>query len=310
MDDKKTLIAWKKEKGNEVVSKTVKLFLLFFCFFLWILAALFASLAAWMLGQDYEYEIFSGFAITPAAFIGSIGVFLFIISSFGILGIYRENICFLRFYQLSLITILALTLCSALVGFAFWPEIKKLLDLQLRKAIINYTEDPKMRRMLDMVQRELKCCGSLTIYDWDSNPYYTCKKRGSFKSCGVPWSCCLPKHERNRQCGYRIRKNLHKRKGKPLSNDIYTLGCLDRGFEYLKNNMYIIGGVAVMATFFFIIAILTLQKFMKQIRKQINVFQMANDVYNWTGNDQNGALGNFASRKGDSDVSIGSEQSS
>jgi len=190
----------------------------------------------------------SGFVMTPPAILAAVGCFIFFISSIGVLGSYRENISLLRVYKYCLVTILLLGLCSGLVGFAFWPEVKKIVDQHIRIAIRDYLEDKHLRNIVDKMQRYLGCCGSLSIDDWDSNKYFICRKKGSYRSCGVPWSCCLPKHERNRQCGNRIRKDLHKRKGEPLSADIYTIGCLDKGFEYLKQNMLFIGGIAVAST--------------------------------------------------------------
>ena len=73
-------------------------------------------------------------------------------------------------------------------------------------SIEKYTVNPDLRNMVDLLQRELECCGSLTIDDWDSNEYFSCKNVAGYRHCGVPWSCCLRKFERNRQCGYGLRK--------------------------------------------------------------------------------------------------------
>ena len=56
----------------------------------------------------------------------------------------------------------------------------------------------------------------------------------SYKWCGVPWSCCHTKYHRNRQCGYGMRKDRAKFN---LANEIHTIGCLDKGFEFFRNNM-------------------------------------------------------------------------
>lgn len=69
-----------------------------------------------------------------------------------------------------------------------------------------------------------------------------CKYGGSYRSCGVPWSCCLRKLMRNRQCGNKIRK---KRSKIDLSQYINTIGCLDAFFELMRSHLYLIGGIAV-----------------------------------------------------------------
>merc|ERR1719427_728811 len=193
-----------------------------------------------MIARDYEFELISGFFVTPPAFFAAIACYIFVISSFGVMGVVRENICCLRMYKYSLVFVLLLIFCAGLLGFAFWPEMKKLMDVKLREAIREYFDNDQLRHMMDMIQRDLECCGSMYLDDWDSNPYFTCFRKGSYRNCGVPWSCCLKKHERNRLCGIGIRKNRHKRKT-PFSADLNTTGCLDRTFEYLRVNLYYIG---------------------------------------------------------------------
>ena len=87
-----------------------------------------------------------------------------------------------------------------------------------------------------------------------------------YRHCGVPWSCCLRKFERNRQCGYGLRK---ARSHFQLENEIHTTGCLDRGFEFFKNNMLMIAGLAIAFTLPLIMGILMTHRFVKQIRKQV-----------------------------------------
>ena len=62
----------------------------------------------------------------------------------------------------------------------------------------------------------------------------SCLMKESYKWCGVPWSCCHSKYQRNRQCGYGMRKDRAKFN---LANEIHTIGCLDKGFEFFRNNM-------------------------------------------------------------------------
>ena len=51
-------------------------------------------------------------------------------------------------------------------------------------AIEKYTVNPDLRNMVDLLQRELECCGSLTIDDWDSNEYFSCKNvAGAYFLC-------------------------------------------------------------------------------------------------------------------------------
>merc|ERR1712159_859049 len=248
------------------VSRPLKYCLLAFSFFFWIIGSAFAAVGGWHILQKVGISTVTDFATDPPAILAALGCLIFIVSSFGLLGSLRENICFLRVYKMFLIIVLVFECCVGLLGFAFWPELKKLIEANIRKAITQYTESPHLRDMIDALQVELECCGSLTIDDWDSNEYYRCKNIASFRSCGVPWTCCLEKFERNRQCGYGIRSTRSERK---LEDTIHTQGCLDKGFEFFKTNSLMIGALGVAFTLPLFFGILMAHRLVKQIRRQI-----------------------------------------
>ena len=60
----------------------------------------------------------------------ALGCLIFIVSSFGVLGALRENICFLRAYKMFLLATLVFEFSAGLVGFAFWPEVKKIVQVR------------------------------------------------------------------------------------------------------------------------------------------------------------------------------------
>lgn len=271
MDDKDAILpAEYQVQYKAVVSRKLKLFLLTFSLFFWICGALFCAIGAYVISQSRGYHALTDFAMTPGIIITLLGLLIFTVSTFGVLGSLRENLCLLKMYKYLLLTTLVFELFTAFVAFAFWPEAKKLIDKGLVSAIERYTEDYDLRNMIDLIQRQLKCCGSLTIDDWDSNPYFSCQMKESYKWCGVPWSCCHTKFHRNRQCGYGMRKDRAKFN---LANEIHVVGCLDKGFEFFRNNMGIIAGLCVTFTFPLIAAVFVLHFFIKQIQKQIDLNQ-------------------------------------
>lgn len=266
-NDREGLVPGQQRVENHVNLK-LKYALLCFAMFFWIVGALFVAIGGYVVSQKTGYEELSDFATDPGIILASLGVFIFFVSSFGVLGSLRENICLLKTYKLLLMAVLVFEVVCGLIGFAFWPEVKKMVDRNLRRAVEKYNTNVDLRNMIDKLQRELECCGSLTIDDWDSNPYFSCKNVESYRSCGVPWSCCLKKYERNRQCGYGVRKNrVHVK----LANEIHTIGCLDKGFEFFKDNLLLIAGVAVAFTFPLIIGLLMTHILQNQIIKQVLV---------------------------------------
>jgi len=254
------------EEPETKVSSRLKYFLVAFSMFFWLLGALFAAIGGYVVSQKTGYEELSDFATDPGIILATLGCFIFVVSSFGVLGSLRENVCLLNTYKYFLLVTLVFELICGLIAFAFWPEVKKMVDRNLSLAIEKYTSNVDLRNMMDKLQRELECCGSLTIDDWDSNPYFSCKNVESYRSCGVPWSCCLRKYERNRQCGYGVRKNrVHVK----MSNEIYTIGCLDKGFEFFRNNMMLVAAMAVAFTLPLVIGIFSIHIFVGQILSQL-----------------------------------------
>lgn len=252
------------------ISRRLKYFLLAFSMFFWLIGGLFAAVGGYVTSQKTGFDELSDFATDPGIILAALGCLIFTISSIGVLGSLRENIFLLKTYKYFLVLTLVFELVCGLIGFAFWPEVKKMVDRNLSHAIEKYTANPDLRNMIDKLQRELECCGSLTIDDWDSNPYFSCRNIESYRSCGVPWSCCLRKYERNRQCGYGVRKNrVHVK----LSNEIHTIGCLDKGFEFFRSNMMLVAGMAVGFTLPLIIGIFMTHSFVGQILSQVTLVQ-------------------------------------
>ena len=54
-----------------------------------------------------------------------------------------------------------------------------------------------------------------------------------------------------------------------MANEIYTIGCLDKGFEFFRNNMMLIAGMAVAFTLPLLIGIFMIHVFVAQILSQL-----------------------------------------
>lgn len=292
MDDSSKFFGWAEE--NTLVNKRLKHGIIFLSFAFWVAGGVFVALGGWIISQKFGFYNISNQAYVPGALFAALGCLVFVISMCGVLGALRENVCLLRTYKLFLISVLCFELFVGIAAFAFWPQVKKIVDYNIRLGIEKYTEDPLYQSLMDMLQRELECCGSLTVDDWDSNRYYICKKGGSYRSCGVPWSCCIDKYERNRQCGNKIRK---KRSKVNLADKIHTIGCLDKAFEFMITKIYMIGGVSIACNIILIIFIHMIHRFIKQIKKQIRECNKAIEKYGWVLNsgkdeDDDALMGN------------------
>jgi len=247
----------------ETFSSKIKKTLLVICYILWIIGGLLAAVGGWSLSQIARHVILT-YSSVPGAVLITAGFMIFIASSLGVLGTKRENLFHLKIYRISLICVLIVELISGLIAFAFWSEVKKIIHSNIGNGIKHYSEQGELAVMLDELQRDFQCCGSLSYDDWDSNPYFKCRNVGSYRSCGVPWSCCLDRYGENRQCGYGARKDRVN-----ANTKIHTIGCLDMLFELTKTKMQVIGGLAIGCNIPLLIGIYLSHRLTKHINRLI-----------------------------------------
>ena len=77
-----------------------------------ILATLENTLLTSQVSQLKDYGSLSEFATDPSMMFTALGCLIFIVSSFGVLGSLRENICLLRIYKIFLLVIIVFEFCA------------------------------------------------------------------------------------------------------------------------------------------------------------------------------------------------------
>ena len=195
-----------QRQAETKVSLIRKLLLLLYCLFLWIIATLLILVTIW---AWYAKGFFNNLKdltavpwLDPVLFLCVIGVIMFILSSFGLLGALTEKTMLLVIFfdGLKILFFIQhacmLFFIIALFGFKSWfyENAKHIL----LKTIINYRDDPDLQNLIDVVQQALNCCGVVEPNDWDYNIYFNCSSEVEVngivykpaESCGVPFSCC------------------------------------------------------------------------------------------------------------------------
>ncbi|XP_065062408.1 tetraspanin-33-like [Rhopilema esculentum] len=247
------------------ISRPLKYCLFAFTSFFWLIGGAFVGIGAWVVLQKKGYEEVSDFTTDPAIIIIAVGVCIFIVSFCGSVGALRENICLLTTYKICLVLVLLLELIGGILAFSFWPETKRLLNNKVQTSIKKYTSNQDLRNLIDRIQYEFKCCGSTNTDDWDWNPYYSCGAT-TIQSCGVPWSCCLRKFQRNKQCGYGQRRNrLRLKMGEQLQLDT----CMDVLIKFFKDNLAAVAGAAVAFSLPLLMGVILSHILINQIKDQI-----------------------------------------
>ncbi|KAJ7391636.1 Tetraspanin-5 [Desmophyllum pertusum] len=229
-------------KDRTEVSCCVKYLLFFFNVFFWVIGSLTVAIGLYARFEKTEYQdFFNDIMMDPAFALIIVGGIMFIIGFTGCIGALRENVCLLKFFSVILAIIFFLYLALGVFVFVFQDKVQGIVADKLDTTIDKYRDNVDLQSFIDGVQQNFKCCGGTDYNDWQRNIYFNCSSPGA-EACGVPFSCCR-EDTLNTQCGYNIRKPLHTETDRNVV--IYTRGCIDAVKEWFKENMIVLGGIAV-----------------------------------------------------------------
>nr|XP_058970378.1 tetraspanin-17-like [Pocillopora verrucosa] len=224
------------------VSCCVKYLLFFFNVFFWLIGGLTTGVGLYARFEKTRYQgFFNDIVMDPAFALIITGGIMFILGFTGCIGALRENVCLLKFFSIVLAIIFFLELSLGIFVFVFQDKVEGIVKKKIDETIESYRDNVDLQSFIDGIQQEFKCCGGETYNDWQRNIYFNCSSPGA-EACGVPFSCC---HEDtlNTQCGYKIRKPTYT--DTERSKVIYIKGCIAAVRDWFKENLIIIGGIAV-----------------------------------------------------------------
>lgn len=124
-----------------------------------------------------------------------------------------------------LVLILIIEIAGAITAYVYKGKLKGYVEDGMEYAMKHYNSSAKYKKAFDTVQKELKCCGRRNASDW-----YHPLGIGN-----VPESCCKNK----------TRSGIEKGKCPGGMTGVYSEGCVDALFDYLKDHFAIIGGLAI-----------------------------------------------------------------
>lgn len=228
-------------RGVEV-SQCTKYLLFFINVFFWLIGAFLLGFGIWGLVSKNGGSVSAladdlGIILDPMfAFIIS-GAVIFILGFFGCIGSLRENTCMIKFFTYFLILIFLAEITIGVLAYVYQDQLFGLLESWFDKTIVLYLDDPDKQFIMDGLQESLRCCGSISPYDWETNPYYNCSSIAR-SACSVPFSCCLPEEGViNYQCGF----DVLSLSDEAMKEVIYTYGCADAMRDWFITNAIILG---------------------------------------------------------------------
>jgi len=150
------------------------------------------------------------------------GVIVALIGFLGCCGALKKNKCMLLSFAICIVLIFILQLAGGIYAYTKSDALQKDLAMGLDQMWKQYgntntTADKEFTEAVDWFQENVKCCGVNGPGDWSKATYVN----------SPPGSCC-------------------KTKGcKPDSKSVYQQGCLDKGKEYVKSQIFKVGGVLI-----------------------------------------------------------------
>jgi len=136
-------------------------------------------------------------------------------------------------YAIFVILIFILEIAGGIYAYTKRDSLQKELEANLKQGVnVNYkqsgTAAEGMTKAIDYFQQKVQCCGIVGPSDWGKSKWNEGKS-----NTDVPDSCCKTKSE---GCGKVSAYN---------NSNIYQKGCVEQGKQYVKDNLWLIGGVGV-----------------------------------------------------------------
>ncbi|XP_030062733.1 tetraspanin-10 [Microcaecilia unicolor] len=154
----------------------------------------------------------------------------------GCIGALRGNACLLKFFAISVITLMILEVITGIILYTMKNQIKDFLEDTLLVAVKLYQEDADLRFIIDEIQQGAECCGVKSYEDWKINLYFNCTSLG-VQACGVPSSCCIDPLENgtipNSQCGF----GTLTMDTVVAQNIVYLDGCMPQIIKWFRMSM-------------------------------------------------------------------------
>jgi len=166
------------------------------------------------------------------------GVIVAIIGFFGCCGAYKDCKWMLGVYCALVILIFILEIAAGAYAYTNKEKVESELTKKITETIsTNYGEagntGKAFTKAVDWFQENVECCGVTNSTDWATSAWRTNLNNNTTPT--VPDSCCKTA---STGCGAKIT-------GYDDSDKIYTEGCVPKGKDFAKKNLYLVGGVGI-----------------------------------------------------------------
>jgi CD151 antigen len=228
-----------------------------FNFLFWILGIVVLGVGIYsrINSDNYDSLLGDGGVSSAANILIAAGIFVAIIGFVGCCGAMKQNKVMLIIYFILVLLIFILEIVAGALAYTKKDLMEEHLSKNLKKVVdTSYgtanpdTATKAMIKAIDWFQKEVKCCGATGYEEWKTSNWGKQQANNTL----APESCCKVKADK---C------NTDK-------TDIYTVGCIDAGKQFVKDHMWQVGGVgvgiAVVQVFVMVAAILLCRNISKE----------------------------------------------
>ncbi|KAI8486184.1 PREDICTED: tetraspanin-33-like isoform X1 [Branchiostoma belcheri] len=261
----------RRQKRVTAISPLVKYSLFVFTFFFWLIAGALLGIGIYARVEKGQVNAVVDLLADPAIVLIIVGSLAWILGFFGCVGALRENICLLKTYCYVLLILFVLQLVGAILGFIFSDKVEEQIGTLVETAIEKYRDDIDLQNLIDWTQKEFQCCGGKDGFkDWHQhNRYFNCSEENlSRERCGVPYSCCRPEGEEaviNTMCGYDFAPDVTPTEA---VDRIYIRSCIFAVADWARENLFLLGGIAMGLAIPQLVGILLSRVFINQIEDE------------------------------------------
>lgn len=223
--------------------------LLFAFNFVFVLAGIgLIGVGAYVQIQLKEYfALIEGQFSSAAALLIAVGVIIFIIAAFGCCGAWKENYICVMIFAVLLGIIFIMEIAGGIAGYVMHNEVESKVEELMKKSL----EDYHPGSVWDKLQQEFQCCGAKNYTEYEGKLQ---------NNTVVPKSCC--KADKTTCTGTQADVN---------AGNIYEIGCLDSFVNWVKDRIFIIGGVGIGLAFVQIVGILFACCLARALKKEYEV---------------------------------------
>ncbi|XP_029461090.1 tetraspanin-7-like isoform X2 [Rhinatrema bivittatum] len=178
-----------KRGATEHQLRLLKLCLCVVTLFYWV-----TSFVLMWMGASVQIKLHAISAVLSEAssgttkFLTAVGFLIFILSTFGVLAVLKENPSVLKVFAALMLMLFVAEIIVGISAYEYRDKLQHGVLKSFRNVLMKYGADHQLSKGVDVLQQKFQCCGAQNYTDWLNSTY----------GFSIPPSCCKTMQE---SCG-------------------------------------------------------------------------------------------------------------